>query len=107
MQIHISGFSWKVRRFGSTILTSPNGNTQAEVSGIRPSLKAAVHLRPHCSLLSLHHSLLQSVTVLSLSLEALNFALNFNLDLKWIWHNVNAELRVAIINSNHDHIQRV
>ena len=68
-----------------------------------PGIQATVHLRPHCSLLSLQPSLLQSFTILSWSLKALEFALNFNLDFKWTWHTVNAELRVAIINSNHGH----
>ena len=51
------------------------------------------------SLLSL---LLATTDFAPVSLKASKFALNFNLDLKWIWHSLSAELKIAIINRNNE-----
>ena len=51
------------------------------------------------SLLSL---LLATTDFAPISLKASKFALNFNLDLKWIWHILSAELKIAIINRNNE-----
>lgn len=82
MKIHIFGFSWKVKRIGSTIPISPNGNTQLQVVlavFFRLDIWTVIHLRPHRSLLSPQTSLFQSFTILSWSLKSHKFALNFNL----------------------------
>ena len=46
--------------------------------------------------------LLATTDFAPISLKASKFALNFNLDLKWIWHIVSAELKTAIINRNNE-----
>ena len=46
--------------------------------------------------------LLATTDFAPISLKASKFALNFNLDLKWIWHILSAELKTATINRNNE-----
>lgn len=86
MKVHGSGFSRKVRRAGSTIPTSPSDNVQLELSGscLRWGCKWQFTSDP-TALIGPPDQPLSLIFDTFWSLKALKFALNFNLDLKWIW----------------------